>query len=394
VIRFSRADARRFLLAHQSLLPPRALNRDGLVPYVRKVGCIQYDPLDIVGRNADLVLNARIRNYRPSMLYSAAYERHELIDGWDKVMSIHLAEDFPRFRRHHAETSIGVRGINAEVTTMMSRVLGEIEDRGPLCSADLDDDSKQDWWWGPTRVGKAALDALQHEGSVVVSRRDGARKYFDLPHRVIGSKLSESPDPFRDADEYRAWRVERRIGSVGLGWRRKSNLWLGIADLPSPVLREVLDVLVDQGRLLEVEVSGEGPFYVRPGDLAVMDMPTPGRPAASVIAALDNLLWDRRLVEEFFGFTYVWEVYKPAAEREYGYYVLPILYGDRFVARIEAKRDDRVLRIIGWWWECERVTSTMQTALRRAVASLARMSGLIAVVVDEKLGNGLEFLVG
>jgi uncharacterized protein YcaQ len=97
-------------------------------------------------------------------------------------------------------------------------------------------------------------------------------------------------------------------------------------------------------------------MYMRSEDMPrlneVLDAESP-QPRAAVLAPLDNLLWDRRLAKDLFGFDYVWEVYKPVAERRYGYYVLPILYGDRFIARFEPGRDKEsgALVVKNWWWE-------------------------------------------
>jgi uncharacterized protein YcaQ len=105
--------------------------------------------------------------------------------------------------------------------------------------------------------------------------------------------------------------------------------------------------------VIEAQIEGlRGPFYLRSQDREALDC-TPSAPKAAILAPLDNLMWDRRYLQELFGFEYRWEVYKPAAERRWGYYVLPVLYGDRFVARFEPGRDHReqALTIANWWWE-------------------------------------------
>jgi uncharacterized protein YcaQ len=150
-----------------------------------------------------------------------------------------------------------------------------------------------------------------------------------------------------------------------------------------------------------VEVEGIAfPFYLRCADQPalerVLDAPDPP-PQAAIIAPLDNLLWDRRLISELFGFTYRWEVYKPVAERRHGYYVLPILYGDRFVARFEPGRDRKhdALWIKGWWWE-PGVTPTpeMQAALRRCFARFVNYLGADSLRIEAQVAReaGLAWL--
>ena len=125
----------------------------------------------------------------------------------------------------------------------------------------------------------------------------------------------------------------------------------------------------------------------RPRLEAVIDGPRPA-PQVVFIAPLDNLIWDRRLARDLFDFDYVWEVYKPAAERQYGYYVLPVLYGDRFVARFEPEQDKEagVLRIKQWWWEPGvAVTDEMRSALRAAFAAFVDYLGLAEVAGEDAL---------
>ena len=384
MIRLSSKDARRFLLAHHGLDRPRTVNESGIVGLVRRLGCIQYDPLNIIGRNADLVLNARVNDYDPSMLYRRLYEEHALVDGWDKVMSIYRAEDYPLFARHRVLAAKAVRARSAHVAETMPRLLEEIRVHGVRSSADFEKQTIREWFWGPTQLAKATLDALQYEGSILVCRRDGTRKCFDVPERLIGPELAGAPDPFGSDEEYLAWRVLRRIGGIGIGWPRRQDIFVGIGALSAATLREAVALLTDRGDLVGAEIDGQDGFYLRGADLPLLDEAARSAPKASVIAPLDNFMWDRKLIERLFSFYYVWEVYKPPEKREFGYYVVPILYGDRFVARIEAKRRDHVLDILNWWWVPDRQSEAMRAAVSIAVRSLARMSHLDEIVVSEK----------
>jgi uncharacterized protein YcaQ len=130
-----------------------------------------------------------------------------------------------------------------------------------------------------------------------------------------------------------------------------------MVDIKSKERKAALSRLLKQGRVVEVSVDGVRlPLYMRSEDRVTLNKIldcSPPLSRAVIVAPLDNLLWDRGLVEELFGFHYRWEVYKPVAERRFGYYVLPILYGDRFVARFEPGRDKKNgdLVIKKWWWE-------------------------------------------
>jgi uncharacterized protein YcaQ len=133
---------------------------------------------------------------------------------------------------------------------------------------------------------------------------------------------------------------------------------LGILDVKSEARRAALRRLVERGQAAAVGVE-ELPgrvFFIRTADLPALealDREPPPPPQAAIVGPLDNLMWDRALLRWVFDFDYVWEVYKPAAQRRYGYYVLPVLYGDRFIARFDPAFDKRKreLTIANWWWE-------------------------------------------
>lgn len=149
-----------------------------------------------------------------------------------------------------------------------------------------------------------------------------------------------------------------------------------MSGIKSKERKSALTRLLKQGKVVEVGVDGiKLLLYMRSEDerllSKIMDSGTP-LSRAVIMAPLDNLLWDRRFVEELFDFTYIWEVYKPVAERRYGYYVLPILYGDRFIARFEPGRDKKngSLIIKKWWWESgvkqsERMRNDLQRCIKR-----------------------------
>ena len=135
--------------------------------------------------------------------------------------------------------------------------------------------------------------------------------------------------------------------------------------------------------LIPVAVEGiaQAPLFIRSSDVSLLDLAASeddAPPAASFIGPLDNLIWDRDLIRWLFGFDYTWEVYKPAAQRKYGHYVLPVLYGDRFIARVEPifDRKARVLTIVNWWWEAGvEPDDALVAALSECLAAFGRYLG-------------------
>ena len=357
-IEITNRQARRFVLAHQGLWPPYELHgKAGALEHVRRVNCIQFDPLDIVGRNPELVLQARVEDYRPAMLEALLYQDRKLVDGWDKNMCIFPVEDWPYFSRRR-EAILRRPGRSPEaVRAIVPQVRQAIQARGPLSSADLDFGQTVDWSWAPTRLARAALESMYFWGELIVHHKVHTRKVYDLASRHVPAELLAAPDPNETEEAYQDWYVHRRIGSVGLLGARAGDAWLGIFGFKTRERRAAVARLLDQGRLVEVCVEGFGdPLYLRSQDRPTLDrvlVSGDPSPRAAILAPIDNLMWDRRFLEELFGFYYRWEVYKPVAERQFGYYVLPILYGDRFVARFEPVRDKEsgALIIKGWWWE-------------------------------------------
>jgi uncharacterized protein YcaQ len=355
-INLSRSQTRHFLLAYHSLWPPRSLSgKEGILDYIRRVGCIQFDPLDMAGQNAELVLQSRVSDFQPRMLHELLYQDRRLLDGYDKNMAIYPIEDWPYFSRRRLAAQNELRS-SEEVQAITPKIIVEIETRGPLSSLDLDFDQAVHWYWAPTRLARAALESLYFTGKLVIYRKIHNRKVYDLAHRHIPESILQSPDPNPSVSAYQDWYVLRRIGSMGLLWNRGSECWLGVP-ANSAQRSASLKRLIKQGKVLEVNVEGvDPPLYIRTQDLKILDEVINSKDVIrrmAFIAPLDNLMWDRRFLEELFGLYYRWEVYTPQARREYGYYVIPVLYGDRFVARFEPVRNKKngMLTIKNWWWE-------------------------------------------
>ncbi|MBP1989883.1 DNA glycosylase AlkZ-like family protein [Paenibacillus eucommiae] len=213
------------------------------------------------------------------------------------------------------------------------------------------------WSWGPTMLSHAALEGMYHAGHLIIHHKVNTRKYYDLSERHIPQDLHAAPDPFQTKEQYYDWYVLRRIGSVGILWNRSSDAWLGIKDMKSLQRNDAFTRLLQKNKVIEINVEGlQHPLYMRSMDLEHLNHTLSiGQieERSSILAPLDNLLWDRNLIKELFDFEYRWEVYKPAAERKYGYYVLPVLYGDKIVARFEPEkhRKHAPFSIKNWWWE-------------------------------------------
>ena len=356
--------ARRFLVRRHLLAPPRSLPPEpaSVMRVVDRLGSLQFDPIDVAGRNHDLTLLSRIRGYRREWTDGLLYADRALYETYNKMLSIVPTAELPFYRltwdRAHDRHTAGVFDEHAP---LVEELLERMRSNGPLSSTDVEPRASIDWYWRPTNLVRAILEALAEAGIIAITRREGNRRVYDLSERLFPADLlGRRPD---GRDQRRHKLLSRYRGNGLLGATGDYTLWAGIETSQRAGLREEL---VEMGELVPVAVEGlRGSRFVIGSEVPILDeaeremgdaasaaQPFDGAGVA-FIAALDPLAWDRDLLDRLFGFYYRWEVYVPAAKRQWGYYVLPLLFGDRFAGRIELRADRaaKALRVLGLWWE-------------------------------------------
>jgi uncharacterized protein YcaQ len=363
--RLSADHARRFLVRRHLLDPPRSLpaEPESVMRVIDRLGSLQFDPLEVPGaRNHDLVLHARVAGYRRDWcdrwLYGPPDERR-LIELYNKSLNILPMAELPYFRLawerwdDHYE-----RGVLREHADLVSTIVERVERDGQL-STDAFRDVKHrvEWWWDSgattTRAAKAVMEALFVTGRLGIARREGSRRHYDLIERLVPADLLAQRADEHEQHRHRLLSRHRGVGLMAVGGA--SELVSGTGSAAERA--QLTEQLVSDGVLLPVAVEGLREVrHVLVEELPLLDaVAAPGDrpPSVSFLAPLDPFLWDRRLVKTLFGFDYTWEVYTPAARRRFGYYALPILFGDRLVGRIEPRltRASRALRIAGIWFE-------------------------------------------
>lgn len=379
-IQISQAEARRFLIHYQGLDNPNTFTGEkGILEYMKRVGCIQYDPLNVVGRNPDLVLQSRIQGYSPSVLEKMLYTDRSLIDGWDKMMAIYLREDWPFFKRLRKQKGPEVIGTltnrnSIEAVNLTGEVRRILLQKGPLQSSQINLGEAGKGRWGHRNLSGAAMDYMFNIGELGILKKKNTQKIYDLIENLLPRELLDSPDPFVNDHDFFKWYFKRRIGSIGLLWGRNGGGWLGQFLSDKELRLSILAELVEEKSLQTLSIEGIGEtFYMRQEDLKIFDSIHKEKGKEKImrfLAPLDNLLWDRDMIDKLFTFKYSWEVYVPIDKRKYGYYVLPVLYGDRLVARFEPEkqRSKNPLKIKNWWWE-EGITVTkeMKSAVEKSL---------------------------
>jgi uncharacterized protein len=366
------AQVRRYVVAHQRYATRfRRARADDVVRTIGRLGCVQLDSISTVGRAHRLTLGSRIGAY-PEASVSRLLRAGRIFEYWAHEACLVPIEDYALFKRrmeHLREHHWWGRKHDHD-PEVKERVLDALRTNGALPTRFFEGGSGGGMWnWKPE---KRILEDLFAAGEVVVAGRDGFQRLYDLPERVIPREQLEAPVP--SEEEFRRGYALRAI--EGRGALTES----GIAEHcrfqgGAKAMRPVVDDLVSAGLVRRVAVDDGGLPLVVPA-AAEID----GAPAGGVlICPFDNLVWDRSFLERVFGFTHVIEVYKPAPQRVYGYYVLPFLYRDRLIGRADLKSDraEGALRVRAFHFEPGvRRSGALEAALDKALDRLARVLGL------------------
>ncbi len=331
----SAAEARRIALAAQGFAAPRPAGRGDrrhLRRILDRVGMIQIDSVNVLVRSQELPLFARLGEHRRDLIPAAA-DDGELFEYWGHAMCHIPVADHRLFRWKMAAARLepGIVAIEQRRPGFLDAVLARVAAEGPVVAGDVSErrGPKGPWWdWDD---GKRALEYLLWSGRLTARRRatDFARIY-DLPERSLPAEHLAAPAPSeQEARSALLLKAARALGVATLG------------DLAAyhhqriPAARPLVAELVEAGHLLAVEVDGwDAPAYLHPG------AGTPRRiTAATFVSPFDSLCWERDRLARLFGFHYRIEIYTPAPQRRYGYYVLPFLLGDQLVARVDLKAD-------------------------------------------------------
>lgn len=389
--------ARQFILLQQGLLGTyRFAGKQGALDYVRQAGCIQFDPVDACGKNAELTLQSRVKGFTKRTLYELLYEDRKLVDYPDKNLSIIPVEDWPYFERYRRSARENGRQFPA-LLELEQRAKEYISKNGPVSSDELPIEGNIFWhsaihwsgnWGEETNAARSVLEQLYSTGELVIHHKKGARKYYDLASRYVDAQLLTAVDPLPDEFAHMKWRVLRRIGAVGLLWNRASDAWLNIWGMKTAQRNAAFTELLEEGKILEIQAEGiKDILYCRAEDFYLLERvlhEETFRARCEVIAPLDCMMWDRKLIRALFDFDYKWEIYTPQSQRKFGFYVLPILYGERFIGRLEAVADQKMSTLTVkniWYEEGIRQTKTLQKAVEGCVKRLAALNACGNIVM-------------
>jgi uncharacterized protein YcaQ len=377
--------ARRFLVSRHFLAPARSVQggENGVLAVIAKLGSVQFDPLAIAGRNHDLVLHARVADYSPDWT-DALYERREIFEAYNKGLSFVPAGAFPWFRARAGRGPAQTLADNADVA---ARVLERIRAEGPLSALDFDREQgpTTDWFGLPANAVRTVLEAYAFTSVLGLARRDGNRRYYDVVERLLPAELLAEKPPLVEQLRHRLLSRYRAHGLLGAGGGNDIFGGLGAAKpdprFPgSPGRHALRDELIEAGEIVPVQVEGVGKRFVLADEVAELEAPPEPPPSVAFLPPFDALVWDRPLLQKLFDFEYVWELFQPPSKRRWGWYVLPIIFRDRFVGRIEPRIDraERRIEILNAWWEERFVPARAEgfvDAMREALGAYLRFAG-------------------
>ncbi len=350
------AHAARFMVSHHGLATPLEGPPDvACRTLLQRHRCIQLDPLDMIGTNADLVAMARIDGLKKGDVYRHLMPTHGF-EHFAKERCILPAHAFPWYRTHISETrwwSLTTR-LERLPEGIVDEVLALVKQHGPITPEGLDrlggfgKVQAMDWsgWRGTSRASSMALEVLWTRCEVVVAGRTKNGKLWDVPERALPGHHKKLRGNKHDRDAFHAWGVLDRVHAAGLLSRASGPHW----SILSEARATVPEVLIAQGLVEEVSIEGAKARYLVPA--GALDQPLAEPDARMrILGPLDAFMWDRKLVEHAFGFEYLWEVYKPAAQRRWGYYVCPLLHRGQLVGRVEARVIEGKLHVLNLWKE-------------------------------------------
>jgi len=363
-VRVTAAQARRLLLDAQGLCddPARRATPARVLEVICRLGFVQLDSIQRIERAHHLILGARLDHYRPATLHHLAFEQRALFEHWTHDASLIPTSLYPLWKPRFVRWEKRLRaskwftrrlGTGARATRAIDKVLARIRSEGPTRARDFDrgDHGRATGWWDWTPE-KTALEFLWHTGTVAITTREGFEKVYDLAERVL-PKAHAAPHP--DPQAHLDWAGRSALERLGVATPNELAAFWGATSLSEAALWA--KAATQRGELVIVDAQAEGgssrPAYAFADWRQRLERTRDAPDRLRVLAPFDPLIRDRKRLQRLFGFDYRFEAFVPAPKRRWGYYVLPILEGERLIGRVDPRFDRArgAVEIEGLWWE-------------------------------------------
>lgn len=379
-VELSREDARRIALHAQGFgkARPKKVTAKHLLGVVDTVGGVQVDAVNVMARAHLMTFFSRVGPYDEAVLHKLWEPGGGLIEYWMHGTSLMRYDTWPDFAwRMRMPPHKAYRFEDDEVRKSLANLQREVDLRGEVSAQELEERTqKKEPWWDWT-VTKTRLELLHRRGTISVARKPSfERSYLSLFEALPDDVVARRDAIDTDAAKRACVLLAARALGVATIKDIRFYVWMSAAEA-----KRTVDQLIADGELLPATVAGtKGPWYLHPqAQLKPID-------AAALVNPFDPLMWERDRIRTLFGFDYVLEIFVPEPKRVYGYYVLPFLLGEEFVARVDLKSDraNKQLLVQASYAEFGVDQDEVATALAHELREVARWQGLGDVVVKDK----------
>ncbi len=398
--------ARRLAIAAQRLAGPLPADPNAaMLDLLRQIRCLQLDPIRVVERTQYLVLWSRLGNYDREVLHQLAYADGHLFEYWAHCASLVLTEDYPLhshlMRSHHRGTSLWSQRMAqwvAENEAFRQSILTALAERGPLRTQDFENSANVPWSSGGWSSGRSVgymLDHLWLTGQVMVAKRKGLERWWDLAARVLPI---QPPARALSPAQVTYDAAQKSLKALGVG--RARDIQRHFIERRYPEFAKVMQRLRKEKAVLPVTIEGwPGEWFIHADTWPLLERIQSGdwQPRTTLLSPFDNLIRDRDRTELMWDFYYRIEIYVPAAKRQYGYYVLPILHGDQLIGRLDPKMDWKkgILTINAIYLQATTpLDETTGRAMAQALNELATFLGASQICYGSNIPPAWQRLLG
>ncbi len=412
----SQQTARRFVLGRQGLWPGRRWKgKKETAQAIRTCEAVQLDPLNVAARSQDIVLHSRVLDYKPEYLYQVAYEERQFFDygGW---LAMYPMQELPYWRVHMERRSHDkyIEGFVLDHEPLFEQVRAELRTRGPLGNRDFAGNRIGAWNYRGRKDTSLALYDMWLSGELMMHHRNGFDRVYDFRENVAPKEFDYVATE-QAAIEFFARKAVSFAGLKREGSMKSEWQYYLQRDFSKAEIESLLGRWKESGMFEQVQIEGGRETYlVLREDVAVLESLEKGQvprgwnpkdtttlEEVTFLSSLD-IVSARGRAKRLFDFDYVWEVYVPAGKRRWGYYVLPILYGDDLVARLDPKLDrtTMTLEIKGFWYEDDAPVKDFNfaNALAKGLIRFAKFVGAkqvnVAVIKPVGLRREVKKVIG
>jgi len=411
----SKITARRFIMGKQGLWPGRRYSgAEGTAAALHQMDALQLDPLNVITRSQDIAMLGRVLEYSPALLHQVAYEERGFFD-YGGTLFLYPMSELPYWRLHmqRAREWKRLKTFREEHPQTIKEVKEALRVNGPMSNRDFKGNKKLENNYRGGKDTSVALYSLWITGEVMIHHRNGFDRVYDLTERIVPPEFNYAATE-QEAEDFFACKAVSFRGIIReLQWRNSLSDFIQ-RKVSVDEAKQRIETLIEAQVIAPIEIEGSKERWIALAqDLPLLKELDAGRipsgwqplgpstqDEVTFIAPLE-IVSARGRAKQVFDFEYIWEVYKPVVQRRWGYYVLPILYGDDLVARLDPKLDRKTmtLHIKGFWLEEDTPVNdpAFADALGAGLAHFASFVDAQQVDLDaikpKKLQNHIQRLV-